>query len=210
MNVSCKLFGLGGLVLSSALALGACGGDGKGGSGGSGGGGGGGATFQTSVPANVEVGQLTPAQVDTLCKDFDTYVSGLVTKDQNCRIAGVTAAALSAAFDDTASDAALKATCQQTVADCQKAPEDKTTSCDPPPTAACHATVAEFTSCLNDFGAATKAELAAIPDCSSLTRAALQATDSGSGGSELTSPACETVMNKCPEFNTDGTSSGNL
>ena len=77
MNVSYKMFGLGGLFLCSALALGACGGsDGKGsggsGSGGSGsggsGGGGGGATFHTSVPANVEVGQLTPAQQQTLCR----------------------------------------------------------------------------------------------------------------------------------------------
>jgi hypothetical protein len=217
MNVSCKMFGLGGLILSCALAVSACGGDGgKGGSGGSGSGGsgaggtggGGSSTFQTSVPANVEIGQLTPAQQQTLCKDFDAYFSNLLTKAQNCRIVGFTAAAVSAAFNDAASDAELRTECQKAVTDCQAAPEDTNTTCDPA-TAACHATVAEFTSCLNDVGAATKAELAVIPDCSSLTRATLQSTDSSSGGSDVTSPACDTVMTKCPEINTDPSSSNN-
>jgi hypothetical protein len=180
--------------------------------------GGGGSGLHTSVPGDKPLGTLSPADVKMLCMDTATFVTmqfqSLNTRDTQCRAVGIAFAAL-AASGANATDAQIQQACQAGDQLCLSAPADagftaggtdagiSSPNCANamPFPAACTATVAQYTACVNE---ATASVQNLLPACNQLTKAKL-ATFTGDAGAptsgQTSGPACMTFQAACPGMN---------
>jgi len=85
------------------------------------GGGGGGGKFTTSVPGNTPLGGLTPAQVDQICRDVQSFESQPSVEMDQCRASAYATAALGASLAPTATDADLQEACATAYDACRSA-----------------------------------------------------------------------------------------
>lgn len=154
--------------------------------------------FDTGLPANTPISDLTDAEIAGLCSKFDEFYStgsvGTDLKEFSCRFSGIFAAALGGA--DT--DAKAQAACKTAYDACVVAPTETTEECGKP-TGMCTATIGEIEACANDSAKALQQLTSSFPSCSELTLADLM--DLGGGGdTESQQPAsCATVEMKCPD-----------
>ena len=170
---------------------------GCGGSGSSGGG-----PFTTSVRGSKPLNTLTTGEKMQLCNDAQAYFKTPAVRQQECRFSGFFAAALTAEFDPSITDAQIQQACTQAVSECVSSAADAgagstTDMCNTSQTlpASCTATVADYSACVTTI---PETLASAAPACSSITRASLN-TDAGSDSTSATSsPACTTLQNKCP------------
>jgi hypothetical protein len=185
-------------AILSVLALGAlaaCGGGSSTSSAGS---------FSTTVPATTPLGQLSSAQLTTLCSDLNRYGMTLASnptfKQGQCKLAGITAAAFAAGLGAATTDAQLQMACSMTYTQCLNAPPQTTTggSCTTAPAASCTATVAQYTACLNDSVTVGEAALAMLPACNTITAASLSSSTGGTGGGNPPA-SCTTFSAACPD-----------
>lgn len=188
-------------ILAAALGLvgaAACGGGSSGGGAG---------TFTTSVPGNKTLGSLSDPELATLCADGAKFAAEPVHQMDNCRLTAFLSTALMAVFSTDATDASLQMSCSETYDQCLNPSVDGGTnggydggtgpSCSRP-AANCAATVAEYTTCINDQAAETHAAASAVPACSAVSVSSLSGSDGGTAGPTLTEPAsCQLVQSKC-------------
>jgi hypothetical protein len=104
-----------------------------------------------------------------------------------------------AASAPTVGDDEVQSSCTQALDACivlQVIPTLPATVC-APPTATCSATVTEYGACLSDYFQWAVHRLAALPACSTLTRAELDAL--ASAAVPQLPASCETFAAKCPD-----------
>lgn len=196
MTMKMSRLGLGRAVVSlgALLAL-ACSGDDDGaGSGGSG------------LPADQPVSELTEAELQQLCSSMGEGAA--VRMADVCKMTGLMAAALEAAFAGTADVAALRETCRSTREQCLASdPEPATTteSCTVP--ANCTATVGEVEACVDASAAQARQAYAAMPSCESLEASDLDGT-STTTETATTPPACAALETTCPGMVSDSSGGG--
>ncbi len=148
--------------------------------------------FSTSVPGSTPLGNLSDSQTTALCSDLEAYTAKSNLLKVSCGLDGLLAAQTAT---DT-SDAGLQAACKGAYDSCN-ADSTATTTCDKP-SAACTATVAELTACLNDT--AQEFDSISVPECSTLTSATLSLAFAGLAGlSTDQTAACKTYDAKCPD-----------
>ena len=159
--------------------------------------------FETGDPA---LGQLTPAQITTLCHEVESFSmrSGLEAdvKEITCR-QNATVGILDAA-DMSKTDAELRAECRANYDLCQSSSTStyqcrtvcttNSGTCDQTPDPACTATVNEYSACINDVFRSTTISLMQLPPCDAVTVAMLR--------QDLPTPAdvpqsCQTLSQKC-------------
>jgi hypothetical protein len=156
--------------------------------------------FMTAVPGTTPLGQLTQAQFGTLCGDVATYRS-LLAADPSfravyCAFGGITAATRAAG--PSATDADVQQACSAAASSCMSAPQQPfTLACEVTVSATCTATVAQYTTCLDDSVAAAEVSVAAIPSCDSLTVAELRG-DGDTLGTPTPPASCATYDAACP------------
>jgi hypothetical protein len=170
------------------------------------GGGGGGASFTTSVPGGTKLGDLSDAELATLCADGAKFAAEPAHLMDNCRLTAFLSTALTAAFMPDATDASLQMTCAETYGQCLNPSVDAGQSgydggagpsCTRP-AANCTATVAEYTACINDQAAQTHAAASAVPACNAVSLSDVSASDGGTATPTLAEPAsCQVVQSKC-------------
>jgi hypothetical protein len=168
--------------------------------------GGGAAKFTTSVPGDTKLGDLTDAELATLCADGAKFATDPAHLADNCRLAAFLSTAFTAAFMSGATDASLQMTCSETYGQCLNPSVDAGQgafdggagpSC-ARPAANCAATVAEYSACINDQASQTHAAASAVPACSSITLSSVAPSDGGTTGPSLSQPAsCQLVQSKC-------------
>jgi hypothetical protein len=179
------------------LLLMGCGGSATGSGGGSG-------AFNSGLPSSEQLGDLSDADAQELCASALSSDAAKVTFNVFCRVTAITEAL---SLDTNQTDATLQATCQMLESQCTSTIASETAStsmmCHKSDTP-CAATVADYTTCIDDDGAAASAELADIPECASLTAASANAVSEN----VLTSaqPAsCQALGQECPGFMLGGT-----
>ncbi len=196
MTMQISRLGLGGAVVTlGALVALACSGDDDGaGSGGSG------------LPADQPVSQLTAAELQQLCSSMSEGAA--VPVADVCKMTGLMAAALEAAFAGTADMAALREACRSTREQCLAsgpAPATTTEACTAP--ANCTATVGEVESCIDASAALARQTYAAMPSCESLEASDLDGT-STTTETATTPPECAALETKCPGMVSDSSGGG--
>ena len=162
-------------------------------------GGGSGEVFLTSIPGNAPLGSLSGAQATELCNDEMRFTQQPSFKMDLCHEGAVLGVALTASFSPDLTDAELQAACTSAYTSClhPDGGAGATQSCTAVPPN-CTATVSDLVSCLDEDAAATRALAAQLPDCGSITRASLTATDGGTTSSATSTPAaCQTLQQKC-------------
>lgn len=159
---------------------------------------GGNGAFTTSVPSGTKLTALTSAQATQFCSDlqkfFDnTFIPTICNSSAN--VAGVEAAYIDLIGNPSATDTELRAACTAASADagsngCTDALVDGGTgSCDISSIpATCQATVAQYTTCINDTNRVTGQFYAAFPSCSTLTAAGVSALFAADGGASVGPP----------------------
>ena len=161
-----------------------------------------GGAFSSGLPAGSILGSLSDADWQKFCGAAAAYESSNSDPDTSCKLAGISAAALAAAFGGAQNDAAVQKTCKDTYDQCKSttATMDAGTgsnNCSRKPGSDCMATVSEVETCLTDSAAAEKAAAASVPTCESLTLAQFQMTRDA--GAPTSSPdSCKTATQKCP------------
>jgi hypothetical protein len=165
-------------------------GNGNAGHAGGGGATGAGGAFTTSVPSGTKITGLTSAQAHQLCTDGDNFSNRVLLSTECAAIPageGLGAARADLEENPSASNADLQATCTAAKADAGVCPltgdHDAGADCDfssVPST--CTATVGDLTTCLNDEATAFVQFANAIPTCSALTPAILNAFYAADGG----------------------------
>jgi hypothetical protein len=144
-------------------------------------------SFQSTLPPNKRLADLTPAERDQLCMDLRTF--GETVLPDLCGTVALLTAYARSMVDTTATDAQLQATCTDATRQCIA--NGVTTTCEPaPPT--CTATVGEFGACLSDSSAALQ-----TPPCNAVRRATL-ATTIAALQNQPPSQTCTTLEMKCP------------
>jgi hypothetical protein len=176
----------------------------NGGGGTNGGGGNNGGGFTTSVSGSKMLSGLSPADQTQLCSDGQHYVTTTVAPAQCKELGLLTALELSAANSST-TDAQLQAACTSGYNGCVTDlanPDGGAPTCNFAALTSgnCTATVAELAACLSDTGRAEAQVASAIPSCSTLTSASLNAavTSGGDAGNPANPPSCVTLDTKCP------------
>ena len=162
-------------------------------------GGGSGELFQTSIPGNTPLGSLSGSQATELCNDETRFAQQSSFEMDACHEAAFLTVALTASFSPDMTDAELQAACTSAYTSClhPDGGAGATQTCSAPP-ANCTATVSELARCLDDDAAATRALAAQLPDCGSITRASLTASDGGTASAATSSPpSCQTLQQKC-------------
>jgi hypothetical protein len=124
-----------------------------------------GGPFQTTVAATETISQLTTSDVQQLCKDlttaYGTFLTGGLTAETTCRIAGVEAAASSTDGGTYQEDAGTyQANCQATYETCkQELSDDPIGYLCPLPAANCNATVELLSACLNEIASGEPSQM---------------------------------------------------
>jgi hypothetical protein len=170
-----------------------------------------GSGFNPGVSGGKTLETLTPAEVQTICKNEQTYFTnspGL--KDATCREVGILAAAFQA--DDTSTDAQIQALCTQGYMDCESpdggadstgGDDGGTNDCaDATAPTNCKATVDQYTACLTESLSTIEST---FPACNTLTKAKLASSSATDGGTTdaMSGPACTAFETACPGFNMD-------
>ena len=164
-------------------------------------------SFSTTVPPSTQLGQLSSAQLTSLCSDLNRYYTGLASnaslKQGSCKLAAVLTASLTVGSSTT--DAQLQAACNQAYNQCLSGSSTtgQTLTCTETPPASCTATVAQYTACLNDNVSATTAAFASLPACNSLTVASLSADGGSGGGGDELPASCKTFSAACSDTGAD-------
>jgi hypothetical protein len=157
-------------------------------------GGGGGGGFSTSVPSGTKLSSLTTAQAAQLCTDLTKYEStqSATQTADDCKGAGIDAAFQAQAGSTTAlTDAQVQNDCTIGYTGCtsvdagsdSQALCTSTTFAGEPTT--CTSSVSDVQKCIADMSTASATYFAALPACSALTAAnlnAAEATLNGDGG----------------------------
>ena len=184
--------------------------------------------FNPGVQGSKTLNQLSPADVQILCKNEEAYFTSpstlFVTQDVTCRLAGLFVALLGS--DATSTDAEIQMMCQQGYSACVSDDGGVTTADDGGVTttdvdagagsdcagamsapADCTATVDQYTACLNE----EIAELQnSAPACNELTQAKLAMFASAADGGAsmpMAGPACTAFQAACPGIAINETSS---
>ncbi len=170
---------------------------------GCGGGSGSAGTFTTSVPGEKTLGSLSDPELATLCADGAKFAAEPVHQMDNCRLAAFLSTALMAVFATDATDASLQMSCAETYNQCLNPSTNggydggAGPSCSRP-AANCAATVAEYTTCINDQAAETHAAASSVPACTAVSVSSLSGSDGGTASPNLAEPAsCQLVQSKC-------------
>lgn len=169
-----------------------CGGDDDDGDGDGGG-------FSPSVAGTSVIGNLSQSEWDDLCGDVSAYFASSAVQSRvkvgSCRAGAIAFASLQGATDIEAA----RTTCNQIYELCisgEPVPDESPEQCTKP-SSACMATVAELGACSESIPAAYEAATASLPACNELTAAHFQ---SSALPTTPDSPACQTLRQKCPEF----------
>ena len=115
-------------------------------------------SFQSNLPPNKRLAELTPAERDQLCRDLRTF--GEAVLPDLCGTVALLTTYAQSMVDPTATDAQLQATCSDATRQCIA--NGVTTTCEPVP-ATCTATVGEFGACLSDGSRALQPDWRAAP-----------------------------------------------
>ena len=158
-------------------------------------------TFTTTFPPAMPLGQITFADLPTICRDVDNYRGELASdatfRPVLCKYAGIQAGI--STVGPNATDAQVQQACITASSNCQSNPPRPFSilGCSVTPLNTCTATVAQYAACLEDSVAQAEAAVASIPACTSLTVAGLSATGETTG----TPPppaSCVTFAAACP------------
>jgi hypothetical protein len=185
---------------------GRAGGTGSGGSTGSGNTSG---TFTTSVPSGTKLTGLTSGQVTQLCTDIANFARAEEPTVCNAEAPfnGLFAADFDLLVNPNATDAELRADCTSASADGGTCSSNGTCNIASIPSS-CQATVADYTTCLNQAITAELQYFAAFPSCSSITAASLNAlfaADGGASASPMESATCAMFDSTCSVVDDSGT-----
>jgi hypothetical protein len=155
-------------------------------------------SFPTSVQGSSVLAALSNSDRIQLCADTNNYTDKQVARHQvqdlDCRYGGLVAASA-----PTVGEGDVQSSCTQAFDACivlQVIPSLPGTVC-APPTATCSATVTEYGACLADYFQWAVHRLAALPVCSTLTRAKLDAL--ASAPVPQMPASCGTFAAKCPD-----------
>jgi Alpha-L-arabinofuranosidase B, catalytic len=165
-------------------------GDGSGGGGVAGGASGGAAGGGvTSLDGSQSLGALTPAQAATLCSDTYAYYAQAISQATLCKEVGLAFGVSSSA----PTDAQLQQNCATQQATCLAAPPP-VVSCSAIPTP-CATTVADYSTCITDQVTAFNSGVAALANCSTVTRTDLE----GIWNLVTAKPpaSCDSLTNRC-------------
>ncbi len=144
-------------------------------------------TFDTGLPEDKKLSEVTEADAATACASFDAQSVNFEEDFKNfaCFFGGV----FTALFTDKS-----PATCEASVEQClQEEPEEDDQECVFEPTD-CEATVGEMEACVNEQFAAIKAFNATFDCAEALAEANPEANPLEPG------PLCQAVQEKCPEL----------
>ena len=175
--------GAGGLGGSSSS-----GGSATGGSSGSGGTGAGGGSV-TTLSGTKTIQALTTAEATQLCDDTYAYFGSAIPHATACKWAGVAFAASSSA----PTQEVLTNNCTTHETSC---PISNPGCSDLPST--CKATVAEYSACISDEVAVFIQAVSGLPDCDTITRAALEPVNAAMSADPPAS--CASLSDKCPDL----------
>lgn len=165
-----------------------------------------GGPFQTTVPDTETISKLTASDAQQLCKDltmaYGTFLTGGLTAETTCRIAGIEAAATSTDGGTYQEDAGTyQANCQATYETCKQelssAPVDY--FC-PLPAANCHATVELLSACLNEIAAGEPSQMCiGVPTCNMISEGQPGTRTPQPELADLPPlPACVRLYQQCP------------
>jgi hypothetical protein len=143
---------------------------------------------------------LTDAQATQVCSDIICYENQNISTRNLCKLAGIQSAVLIATIDPTLTDADLANACNVGVDQCNSDPTGSG-SCPlgEPSTCTSTPTVDDLRKCVMDDVAAINGTFAALPACSTLTRAWLNANGNMAG--KVTTPtSCTDLHAQCPDI----------
>jgi hypothetical protein len=160
------------------------------------GGGSGGPKFTTSVGGDRPLSGLTSAESQTLCDDDDAFSASVGLDKDLCKTSSYASTILQDVLMPGMTEAALRTSCAEAYDKCLSGMGRTCEGFLP----ACTALVSDLVNCANDSVAAYHAAALAVPGCDTITKAALEAAESGDGGVKSTPlPAgCSTLVAKCP------------
>jgi len=152
-------------------------------------------SFSSGLPEDKQLGALTDAEAEALCKRIEGYFADDTTVGKNvdeflCRFTS----ALTALFAAPETDAALQSSCKSLYASCIASPTMSSGTCEKPD-ATCTATVAEYEACMNDQLALLNQLGSAVPSCDQITLSSSSTLLSGVGEAPA---SCQTLEAKCP------------
>jgi hypothetical protein len=162
--------------------------------------GGGPSGVSSGITPTKPVSTLTPAETTQLCKTVDDGFKDPAVTDGLCKFTAVFAAVAATLLLPNATDAQLQMACTMGYSECKKpqtGSQTATSSCKAPP-ASCTVTVGEVEKCLSDMKVALANLGAAVPACSTLTKATLGNSPPDTDGLTKQPDSCETIDQKCP------------
>jgi hypothetical protein len=179
---------LGATTLATTMATAGCGGsEGDNGAGGTGGAGGSGGASFTSLSGSAQLSSLAPADATKLCDDTYAHFRTAIPAATACKWKGLSFATSSSA----PTEEQLKANCSVKENECLADPTTALATnrpCDFP--TGCMATVAEYSTCVNDLVAAFNQIVGGLSSCSTLTKTGTDAVwEFTSGATPGASPA---------------------
>lgn len=184
----------GGTAGGSGGSLGTGGAVGTGGTAATGGAGGGGGSV-TTLSGSRTIGTLTTAEGTQLCNDTYAYFGSSIPQATTCKWQGLAYAVNSSAQ----SDSVLQQQCTKQLNTCQQAtdPWANNSGCNTLP-ADCTATVAQYSTCINDEVDAFIQTVSGLPACTTIT----MSQTSSVTDAQLASPpaSCASLMNICPDL----------
>jgi hypothetical protein len=165
------------------------------------GGGGGGGAVDSGVPGDKQGQDLTQAEVTRICEAVGAYADSKLTDAAACRVVGVLGALFALGFNSSATEADLKAACDEAVTACLEEPAQEDSCADEPVPTSCTSTVQEIETCAKDSIDQGAEFLGQFPNCAEVTKAYLESLENLP---EPETPAsCATVEQNCPSVLAD-------
>jgi hypothetical protein len=187
MRAERRKWTVGVIVAGYALACAACGDSGSAGP----------SAVSSGLPPTKVVGTLTTTETTQLCKTVEDAFKDPAVTDGLCRFTAIFAAVAATLALPSATDAQLQMACTMGYTECKKPQNQTTNQCKAPP-ASCTATVGEVEKCLADMKSSLANLGAAVPACSTLTKATLGSSPPDTAGLTQEPDSCETINQKCP------------
>ena len=157
-----------------------------------------GGTAVTSLCGAAALNTLTAAESSQLCSDTSAYVVAAIPRATGCKYQAIVAAA----SNSSPTEAQLQAACASTEATCNQDASvmgpGANTLCGQIP-ATCTATVAQYSTCVEDQAVVFAQEAGELTSCSTLTFGNLSTVYDVPNAANA-APSCMTLETACPNF----------